>query len=91
MEYIEVFTREGKPTGKTIEKHEKKLSGEYFRHVLIIMKTKDSPAPGKGEGRYVVQQRSLRASFTGTSWIITMKRWAEELKILRPGCQLPRT
>ncbi|SDB56538.1 NUDIX domain-containing protein [Butyrivibrio sp. INlla16] len=71
MEYIEVFTRGGKPTGKTIEKHEKKFSGEYFRHVLIIMKTKDSPAPGKGEGRYVVQQRSLRARYYAGKWDMT--------------------
>ena len=71
MEYVEVFTREGKPTGKTIEKHEKKLPGEYFRHVLIIMKTEDSPAPGKGEGRYVVQQRSLRARYYAGKWDMT--------------------
>lgn len=71
MEYIEVFTREGKPTGKTIEKHEQKLPGEYFRHVLIIMKTADSPAPGNGEGRYVVQQRSLKARYYAGKWDMT--------------------
>ncbi len=54
MEYIEVFTREGKPTGKIIEKHEDKLPGEYFRHVLIIMEHNDEEM-GRGikdiEGR----------------------------------------
>ncbi len=71
MEYIEVFTRDGMLTGKTIEKHEKKHAGEYFRHVLIIMKTSDSPAPGKGEGRYVVQQRSLKARYYAGKWDMT--------------------
>ena len=71
MEYIEAFTRDGKPIGKTIEKHEKKLAGEYYRHVLIIMKTSDSPAPGKGEGRYVIQQRSLKARYYAGKWDMT--------------------
>ena len=71
MEYIEVFTREGKPTGKIKEKHDKKVSGEYYRHVLVIMKTSDSPSPGKGEGRYIVQQRSLRAKYYAGKWDMT--------------------
>ena len=71
MEYIEVFTREGKFTGRIIEKHEKKQPGDYLRHVLIIMKTSDSPAPGKGEGQYVVQQRSLRAKYYAGKWDMT--------------------
>ncbi|WP_026659519.1 NUDIX domain-containing protein [Butyrivibrio sp. AC2005] len=71
MEYIEIFTREGRPTGKIIEKHEKKQPGDYIKHVLIIMKTSDSPAPGKGEGKYVVQQRSLRARYYPGKWDMT--------------------
>lgn len=71
MEYIEVFTREGKFTGRIIEKHEKKLPGDYLRHVLIIMKTSDSPAPGEGEGQYVVQQRSLLAKYYAGKWDMT--------------------
>ncbi len=71
MEYVEVFTRDGKPQGKIIEKHDKKEPGDYFKHVLIIMKTSDSPLPGKGEGRYVVQQRSLRAKWYAGKWDMT--------------------
>ncbi len=71
MEYVEVFTRDGKSQGRIIEKHDKKLSGDYFKHVLIIMKTSDSPLPGKGEGRYVVQQRSLRAKWYAGKWDMT--------------------
>ncbi len=71
MEYIDVFTRDGIPTGKIKEKHEDKLPGEYYRHVLIIMKTADSPAPGEGEGMYVVQQRSLKAKYYAGKWDMT--------------------
>ena len=71
MEYIEIFTREGKSTGTILEKHEKKQPGDYIKHVLIIMKTSDSPAPGEGEGRYVVQQRSLKAKYYAGKWDMT--------------------
>jgi len=71
MEYIDVYTRDGIPTGKIKEKHEAKLRGEYYRHVLIIMKTKDSPAPREGEGMYIVQQRSLKAKYYAGKWDMT--------------------
>ncbi len=34
MEYIEVFSRDGKTTGKIKEKHDRKVPGEYYRHVM---------------------------------------------------------
>ena len=44
MEYIDIFTRDGQYTGVTRPKHDPKKRGEYYRHVLVIMKTTDSPA-----------------------------------------------
>ncbi|MBQ8159514.1 MAG: NUDIX domain-containing protein [Clostridia bacterium] len=71
MEYREVWTRDGKPTGRVVEKHRDKQPGEYFRHVIVILKTQDSPAPGTGEGRYIVQQRSLKARYYAGKWDVT--------------------
>ncbi|MBQ3795496.1 MAG: NUDIX domain-containing protein [Butyrivibrio sp.] len=71
MEYIDIFTRDGGYTGVTRPKHDPKKPGEYYRHVLIIMKTTDSPAPGEGEGQYIVQQRSLKAKYYAGKWDMT--------------------
>jgi len=71
MEYIDIYTRDGKFTGITRPKHDPKKPGEYYRHALIIMKTSDSPAPGTGEGMYVVQQRSLKARYYAGKWDMT--------------------
>ena len=58
-------------SGRLVEKHEPRHPGEYFRHVLIVMKTADSPVPGEGEGNYIVQQRSLKARFYPGKWDFT--------------------
>ena len=71
MEYIDIFTRDGQYTGITRPKHDPKKPGEYYKHVLIIMKTTDSPAPGEGEGQYIVQQRSLKAKYYAGKWDMT--------------------
>ena len=71
MEYREVYTRGGAPTGEIVEKHAPRRPGDYFRHVLLVMKTEDSPPPGQGEGQYIVQQRSLNARFYAGKWDVT--------------------
>ena len=71
MEYIDIFNRDGKATGITRPKHDSKKPGEYCRHSIIIMKTSDSPEPGKGEGQYIVQQRSLKAKHYAGKWDMT--------------------
>ena len=71
MEFIDIFTKDGKFTGVSRPKHDPKKPGEYYRHVLIIMKTTDSPAPGEGEGKYIVQQRSLKAKYYAGKWDMT--------------------
>ena len=71
MEYIDIYTRDGKFTGVTRPKHDSKKPGEYYRHALVIMKTADSPAPGEGEGQYIVQQRSLKARYYPGKWDMT--------------------
>ena len=71
MEYREVYTRGGEPTGEIVEKHAPRRPGDYFRHVLLVMKTEDSPPPGQGEGQYIVQQRSLNARFYAGKWDVT--------------------
>ncbi len=87
MEYIDIFTRDGKFTGITRPKHDPKKLGEYYRHVLVIMKTTDSPVPGEGEGQYIVQQRSLRAKYYAGKWDMTggavMAGEAEEAAAIR--------
>ena len=71
MEYIDIFNRDGKPTGITKAKHDSKNPGEYHKHVIIIIKTSDSPAPGFGEGQYIAQQRSLKSKHYAGKWDMT--------------------
>ena len=71
MEYRERLTREGTPTGEIVEKHAPRRPGDYFGHVLLVLKTADSPPPGEGEGRYIVQQRSLKARYYAGKWDVT--------------------
>ena len=71
MEYIDIFNRDGKATGITKPKHDSKRPGEYYRHAITIMKTSNSPAPGEGEGQYIVQQRSLKAKYYAGKWDMT--------------------
>lgn len=71
MEYIDIYNRDGSLTGVTRPKHNPKKAGEYYRHVLVIMKTSDSPAPVEGEGKYIVQQRSLKAKYYAGKWDMT--------------------
>ena len=70
-EYHEVFHRDGTPTGLIVEKHAKDSPGDYFLHSIIVMKTEDSPAPGCGEGLYIMQQRSLKARYFAGKWDVT--------------------
>ena len=71
MEMHEVFLRDGTPTGKIVEKHAPREKGQYFQHAILVMKTTDSPAPGSGEGQYIMQQRSLKARFYAGKWDVT--------------------
>ena len=71
MEYRAVYRRDGTATGEIVEKHAPKRPGDYFRHVLLVMKTQNSPPPGQGEGQYIVQQRSLKARFFAGKWDVT--------------------
>ena len=71
MEYRSVFHRDGTATGEIVEKHAPKRPGDYFRHVVLVLKTKDSPPPGQGEGLYIVQQRSLKARYFAGKWDVT--------------------
>mgnify|MGYP002625394058 CR=1 FL=1 len=71
MEYVDVYTRDGKLVRASVSKHDARHAGDYCKHVLVILKTKDSPAPGMGEGQYVVQQRSLKAKYYAGKWDLT--------------------
>ena len=71
MEYRAVYRKDGTPTGEIVEKHAPKRPGDYFRHVILVMKTQNSPPPGQGEGQYIVQQRSLKARFFAGKWDVT--------------------
>lgn len=71
MEYHEVYTADGTPTGEVVAKHAPRRKGDYFLHTIVIMKTEDSPAPGEGEGMYIMQQRSLKARYYAGRWDVT--------------------
>ncbi len=71
MEFVDIFDKEGRLIRENVPKHDEKRPGEFRKHVLIIMKTSDSPAPGQGEGMYVVQQRSLKAKYYAGKWDMT--------------------
>ena len=71
LELIDLYDKNGELVRRAVPKGEKKHAGEYAKHVLIIMKTSDSPAPGEGEGQYVVQQRSLKAKYYAGKWDMT--------------------
>ena len=63
MEMREVFLRDGTPTGRIVEKHAQGEGGEYFRHAIVIMRVPD--------GRYILQQRSLKARWYPGKWDVT--------------------
>ncbi|MCR5004925.1 MAG: DUF402 domain-containing protein [Clostridiales bacterium] len=70
-EFREALTRDGVSKGIIRDKHGKREEGEYFRHVILVLKTEDSPAPGVEEGRYISQQRSLKARHFPGKWDVT--------------------
>ncbi len=70
-EFREALTRDGISIGLIRDKHGKRVAGEYFRHVILILKTEGSPAPGAGEGYYISQQRSLKARYFAGKWDVT--------------------
>ena len=103
MEYRDVYTRSGKLKARSVPKHAPSGPGDYFRHVLVIMKTEDSPR-GTGEGMYVVQQRSLKARYYAGKWDATggavqagerleaaaVRELQEELGIVIPESELKK-
>lgn len=70
-EYREVFTRDGVSQDRIVPKHAPVNDGDYFKQILVILKTKDSPAPGEGVGSYIMQQRSLKAKYYAGMWDAT--------------------
>ena len=71
MEYRDVYTRDGVLRKTGVPKHAPVERGDFFQHVLVILKTADSPEPGKGEGTYIMQQRSLKARYYAGKWDAT--------------------
>ena len=59
-EYRDVYTRDGIPTGETREKHAPSRAGDYFLHAIDILRCRD--------GRYILQQRSLKARYYPGVW-----------------------
>ena len=62
-EYRDVFTRDGVPTGEVREKHAASRPGDYFLHAIDILRCRD--------GRYILQQRSLKARYYPGRWDVT--------------------
>lgn len=63
MEMREIFLRNGTPTGRIVPKHTTLKDGEYFLHAVVILVT--------DEGKYVMQQRSLKARWHAGRWDVT--------------------
>lgn len=70
-EYREVYTRDGQSKNRIVPKHAPIEDGDYFKQILVILKTKDSPAPEEGAGNYIMQQRSLKAKYYAGLWDAT--------------------
>lgn len=62
-EYRDVYTRAGVKTGEIREKHAPSNPGDYFLHAIDILRCRD--------GRYILQQRSLKARFYPGVWDVT--------------------
>ncbi|MBQ8952791.1 MAG: NUDIX domain-containing protein [Clostridia bacterium] len=62
-EYRDVYTRGGVPTGEIREKHAPDQPGDYFLHAIDILRCRD--------GRYILQQRSLKARHYPGVWDVT--------------------
>jgi len=62
-EYRDVRTRDGIPTGEIREKHAPSNPGDYFLHAIDILRCRD--------GRYILQQRSLKTRFFPGAWDVT--------------------
>ena len=62
-EYRDVYTRDGVKTGEIREKHAPDCPGDYFLHAIDILRCRD--------GRYILQQRSLKARFYAGVWDVT--------------------
>lgn len=63
MEMRDVYFLDGTFSGRTIEKHTPMKKGQYLLHTIVIMKTAD--------GRYIMQQRSLKARYSPGKWDVT--------------------
>ena len=70
-EFREAMTRDGVLTGCIRDRHGETHVGDYFLHTILVLKTQDSPEPGRGEGRYISQQRSLKARHYPGKWDVT--------------------
>ena len=62
-EYRDVYTRGGVKTGEIREKHAPNTPGDYFLHAIDVLRCRD--------GRYILQQRSLKARFYPGVWDVT--------------------
>ena len=62
-EYRDVYTRDGVKTGEIREKHAPDCPGDYFLHAIDILRCRD--------GRYILQQRSLKARYYAGVWDVT--------------------
>ena len=62
MEMVDVYTMEGEPAGRTC-RTDALGPGDYVRHAVVIIRD--------GCGRYVLQQRSLKARFFAGKWDVT--------------------
>lgn len=63
MEYRDIYTRDGQPTGIVRGKHDSPVAGEYYLHAIAILRDQ--------EGKYVMAQRSLKARYFPGKWDVT--------------------
>ena len=62
-EWIDLYDRSGRSLGRKIPKGAKRENGEYYRHVHIILYSR--------QGGWLIQQRSMGKEFFPGKWDVT--------------------
>lgn len=63
MEMRDIYDAQGNPTGRVIENRQARGPQDYLLHAIVILRG--------GDGRYLLQQRSLHTRYSPGKWDVT--------------------